>query len=280
MGSLLEAAGDLQIGNRGEGFLTISNGGVAKGNNVIWSASENTRDGSSIVTVDGAGSLLEADTNLRVRIGTLDITNGGTARGDWVSMGTVDHHARVTVSGMNSLLESEGNMDVGNAGAATLTLSGGAKAEATGNIRIGYDNFNAKGTVYVSGESSLTAGGDITVGASGQGLLAGTGYVTTMSGNIQVANKANNSKGILSAGNAPGEVGNLRLMADKLILDTGSVLRAFRRRGRAGLCREAPRRVRQPAVGLGVLNYSKNMQEKPPATGNGRWQFSSSAHAT
>jgi outer membrane autotransporter protein len=218
----------LQIGNRGEGFLTITNGGVVRGNHVIWSAEENTRDGAGYVTVDGAGSLLEAVTNLRVRVGTLDITNGGRAKGNWVSVGTVDHQARVTVSGANSRLESAGDMDLGNAGSGTLILSDRAVAEANGNIRVGYDNSNASGTVYVDETSTLRAGGDIWVGFSGRGLLAGTGYVFAgagASGNIKVANATNNAQGILSAGNAVGEIGNLNLQANKLILDRGAVLR-------------------------------------------------------
>ena len=190
-GSLLQNQQQLFVGYMAKGELNVVNGALANsvGNIRIGdlvNASLGTGDGT--VNVDGAGSTLQTPGTIFVGqagTGKLDISTGGQATsGGETRIGNVTGSTgTVAVVGTNSLLESGGALYVGNAGAGTLSISGGGEVRSSGpsggaltnGIRIG-NQAGSTGTVNVDGTGSLlTSKNHIWVGFAGQGNLNLTG---------------------------------------------------------------------------------------------------------
>lgn len=206
------ASGRLGVGNFGAGFLNITGGAVLNCDLLF-----NCRNAGStgVLTVDGAGSQLNATTNLVTNsgqftignqgVGSLTITNGGTGRGRNVIMGntgitatTGEGQGTITVTGVGSQLiaggataqDSAGNMTVASGTAAstgttrgTLNVLSGAHAEvnqsslAAGGTLFSAVQPNSVGIINVTGAGS-------TLNVAGQFSLGGGGGAGTVGGSM------------------------------------------------------------------------------------------------
>lgn len=193
-----------EIGELGQGTLTITNAGKVAWSNITNGVVLGDQTGSTgTTTVTGTGSLLNFIA-LEVGasgLGTLTVQNGGEAFGlNGITIGGQKGSVgSVTVTGAGSSLQSAsfGPLYVGNSGQGTLVVQQGASV-TTGSIYVGEfgqgalivesggvvsnqiasnvvvigDQAGSGGSVTVTDTGShLNAAGFLTVGGSGQGTL-------------------------------------------------------------------------------------------------------------
>ena len=141
------AAGDLYVGQFGQGILTIQNGGVVDNNSKTFLGFENPAAGT--VTVVGSGSQFNNAGDLRVGeegVGTLTVTSGGQATNDNGAIGLQSSSKGVaTVTGAGSQWINAGSLNIGMAGSGELDVNSGGLVSASA-VTIG-----TNGTVEVSG---------------------------------------------------------------------------------------------------------------------------------
>lgn len=200
---------EIVVGAYGEGDLTIANGGEVSAYDVyvggapleLYADSNDPYDpdllanGTGILTVTGAGSLLDAtgDDGLFVGYsgnGTLDVNEGGQVEARAVIVGAApDAIGTVTVDGAGSALSVEDDMLVGFWGQGDLMVTNGGQVTVGEGLVIGggetpddldpnmladFGPVDGIGTVTVTGAgSTLDVLGDDTliVGSGGTGTL-------------------------------------------------------------------------------------------------------------
>nr|WP_233101736.1 autotransporter domain-containing protein [Variovorax sp. IB41] len=178
-GSAWESKGELVVGQKGEGTLTLLEGGHVTNDTAIVGNLEKSK---GTVTVDGTGSTWTSSAGLNVGgrgAGSLTIRNGGTvtsAEADGAVSGVIGGYAgaagSVQVQGPGSVWESKGRLDVGQFGEGTLSVRDGARVVNDGVVQIAAQQ-NGVGNVAVDGKDSVWAsGGSLFVGARGTGSLA------------------------------------------------------------------------------------------------------------
>ena len=143
----------LDIGKRGSGKISITNGGIVS---TVHATIGSYSGSSGIVTVDGEGSSLLINSNLFVGdegAGELIITNGGSVSNPYsfiigFSAGSI---GSVTVAGKNSKFDSN-SLSVGLFGTGQLSITSGGTANA--------DSLNIKSssTTTIDVNSSLKVG--------------------------------------------------------------------------------------------------------------------------
>ena len=191
-GASLSVAETTTVGDAGGGNLAVTNGGVLNcGTDVVG----NQPGSSGTVTVNGAGSTVNSAGDVTVGnggTGNLTVINGGTVNaGTPTSTGNVNianspgSMGSASVDGAGSSLTSTGNIEVGNAGSGTLSVTNrGTVTDANGTIG---SQPGSLGVVTVDGSGSQWNNiGTLTVGPSGTGLLDVTdgGAVTAKGGTV------------------------------------------------------------------------------------------------
>jgi fibronectin-binding autotransporter adhesin len=188
-GSEWKHVGDIEVGENGEGALTISDGGrvVSTGNTVVGKYA----GGTGAVIVDGVGSSWDSGGGIGVGAqgaGSLTISNGALVKSAAPLPGNLaaiigfglGGTGSVLVEGPGSAWEAEGNVAVGYTDEGTLTIRGGGRVSSNGS---GVANGpESKGTVVVDGKGSSWANsGVVAVGVHGSGSLSITngGLVTS-----------------------------------------------------------------------------------------------------
>ena len=219
-GGTLQAGGDSTAFFQGLTTANVRNGGatvdtqahnVTIAQNLLHStiAGDNATDGG--LTKLGAGTLTLTGNNIytgntTIRAGTLAVTGGSVGGANSTATLTVDGSpgspaAALTLSGTTTTL-TVGQAQIGNAGAGTLTQSGGTHTVG-GTLYVGY-NAGATGTYNLSGgtitanESQLGNGGTGTFTQSGGthatntslflGLNNGSGTYNLSGGTLAPAN--------------------------------------------------------------------------------------------
>ena len=183
-GSSLTAGSGLYIGDKGQGTLTVSDGGsVSAGGNALIGY---TAGSAGTVTVSGSGSSLAVNGFTQVGNagnGTLTASNGATLSlaGGFALGLAASGVGTTTVTGAGTTLGTNGNAVIGSAGRADLTASAGGSVSVGGRAIIA-GGTGSTGTVTVSGSgSSLTVTRDTQVGYSGSGaLIASDGAKVSM----------------------------------------------------------------------------------------------------
>jgi T5SS/PEP-CTERM-associated repeat protein len=186
VGSKLTVTGTSEIGYKGNGVVSVSNGGTL----VTAGLTRIGFDGSSnsSVTVDGAGSSWSSGgSSLYVGtdgIGTLNITNGGTVTTTVTGISIADNYSSgtINVSGPGSTWNATctGGFYISRLGTSKLNITNGGKVvSSSATLNLGY---YGSGTAVVSGPgSSWNHTGAITMGAAGR-LFIGDGGAVTASG--------------------------------------------------------------------------------------------------
>lgn len=180
--------GNLTVGFRGAGELSITNGGVVKNTSTAYISRYADTTGSSVL-VDGAGSLWETIGSIYVGNqgeGSLTISNGGTVNvSSALSLGfSAGSSAYVYVSGAGSSLNIGNFLSLsGSGGAGELHISDGASVTAKSADVGGY---RGTGLITVDGNGSTLdiTGGNLVIGkednASGTLIISNGGKVTSI----------------------------------------------------------------------------------------------------
>lgn len=238
-GSKLTVGGpryDFYVGGRGQGTLTIADGGVVETPGNAFIGAYTTSSGT--VTVSGSGSKFTADFGFVVGLlgtGTLAVSNGGEARGGVLLIGgDGGSQGTVTVSGRGSKLTASGPtaVFVADGGTATLTVSNGGVVEAAGTISIaargGVGTLNIGAT---AGGAAVAAGNVVGAGGSAANIEFGTGTGAIVfnhtdpnyafNANISGSGTLSQLAGVTSlTGNLTGFTGTTNVSGGTLSVDT------------------------------------------------------------
>lgn len=178
----------LTIGERGEGALTVADGGLVLASGVAAGGGDAGVGTITVSGVDGTGnaSTIEASNSVTIgnwSSGTMAIEEGGRVLSG--SYGYIAANNGTTGTVQISGADADGNASiwtstydllVGGQGDGTLTISDGGSATAEGSILIG-NSSAASGNVVVSGaataglSSNLASQNALTVGNNGAGVL-------------------------------------------------------------------------------------------------------------
>ena len=163
-GSKWTGAGDIYVGNNGNGTVSLTNGatvlaetegaGIAGGSCVGYQPTS-----TGVLSVDGAGSSWTSRYSFSVGYkgnGTLQITNGGSVTaGPYIGFNSGSTGV-VTVSGTGSTWALGGALYVGYSGGGTLNLANGGSVVVAGPTHVA-DNAGSSGVVnFGSGGGTLT----------------------------------------------------------------------------------------------------------------------------
>jgi subtilase-type serine protease len=183
-GTIWSAGFDVYLGGEGTGTVTVSDSANANvsGGAAVYIATD--AGGSGTLNVDNA----DFQTNGLVQVGvgggtgTVNVSNAGEFYSETLTIGVSNGIGTVTVSS-GSTLELDGglfDMTVGQSGAGTLSIMGGASV--TNDYTYLASETGSTGTVLVDGTgSSWTNTGEIYVGDKGTANLAVTGGGTVTS---------------------------------------------------------------------------------------------------
>ena len=227
-------SGSLDVGDNGQGTLSILNGGLVNSNNDGRIGDQNGSTGT--VTIDGVTGGLRSTWSIGddAFIGfrgqaTLNILNGGlmTVNDDVRVADTNSAAAVINVSGsgngFNSTWTVGDDLRVGDGGVATLNINGGG--QVTSDDAILGTGGSSIGTVNVDGSGSLfDVFDDITVGAGGgDGILNISNQAQVQSADVIIATN-NSADGFINIGNgaAPG-----LLDATRVIFSSGDATLTF-----------------------------------------------------
>ena len=224
-GSSWTSIGIINVGDHGDGSLTISNKGSVDA--VSITLSDNWDDS---LTYGGSGAVL--------------IESGGalTTAGPWDNIGLgPDTAGAVTVTGVGSLWKSGGAIEVGNSGNGTLTISNQASVRAVDEFDVGNQgnsstNNGTSGALLIESGGTAVAGGYAyeggyydTVGVNAAGpastaKVTGSGSSWTMAASLVV-----DMTGVVSAANGGAihaEDGIWLYSGSSLSVDATSVIEA------------------------------------------------------
>ncbi len=203
----------LYVGLAGNGFLSISNGGLVTSPNTSVG---NNAGGTGVLTIQNAGSTLTNSSTLYVGsegFGSLQIQSGGTATNvTGVVANNFGGLGVAAVTGLGSTWTNSGMLLVGGTGDGALTINaGGVVTSADG--RVG-GNLGSTGSVVVSDSGSAwTNSASLIVGVSGSGSLS-----LVAGGRVNVAGGA----GTLMLGSTVDGAGALTIGA----FDQGGIVNA------------------------------------------------------
>ena len=172
----LWTTGDIYVGQRAEGYLTVSDGGgvATTGIGSIARSADAFASGTGVVTVTGEDSFWTMTGGLYVGAGLdgdgyLAVEDGGEVSNAWGHLGRVaDSRGEVLVTGAGSLWSSTGFVWVGGSGDGVLTVADGGVAHITG------------------GAATLTLGAE----ATGSGILnfgSAEGVAAVAAGSVNAA---------------------------------------------------------------------------------------------
>ncbi|WP_191907296.1 beta strand repeat-containing protein, partial [Ochrobactrum quorumnocens] len=203
---------DLQVGVQTRGTLQINGGGVVKAGAVVVADNPNT---TGIITVDGAGAkLIATDTAQQSLIardgnGQLSFTRGGTGDFHYLMVGAdTGSIGTLSVDGVGSTVAATDTLWVGANGTGTLrVVNGGA---VTANVLDIGKKYTAgatnNGSVLISGRGSTVTAQTGSIGNAGEGSITLSGGGVLSVGTLTLAGgSANDSKGSLNIGAAPGQ---------------------------------------------------------------------------
>src|SRR5262249_13008180 len=139
-GSIVQVAGDLQVGDQGAGTLTISDrGAIEVAGDIIVGADDKSE--SDVVTVTGDGTKLDVE-RIRAINGTINVKNGGEldvssefdvgvleSNSDGDATVNVDH-GKITVGELR--LSQTSNLTIGDGSSFMVTIS----SDISGQIQI------------------------------------------------------------------------------------------------------------------------------------------------
>jgi T5SS/PEP-CTERM-associated repeat protein len=169
-GSALLGVGGLNVGDRGQGTLSVAGGGTVAAN----SMDVGFRDGGAgAASVSGAGSAVTIAGAVRIGVfdpatlptsGSLTIADGATVTAGGspiaVQIGRfASNSGTVLVTGAGSQLTATGSLSIGVAGTGRLTVSDGAQASA-GSTVVG-SAAGGDGTLVVTGPGAQYQGGSV-----------------------------------------------------------------------------------------------------------------------
>ena len=173
-GSSLTAGSSLYIGDKGQGTLTVSNGGKVNAGPSIGIGNASTGVGTATVT--GAGTTLGTNGNAVIgSAGRADLTAsaGGSVSvgGRAIIAGGAGSTGTVTVSGSGSSLTVTGDTEFGYSGSGALIASNGAQVSLVDGFALGV-TAGGVGTATVTGAGTvLGTQRKAFIGASGRGDL-------------------------------------------------------------------------------------------------------------
>jgi fibronectin-binding autotransporter adhesin len=210
-GAMSQLSVELQyvdVGEQGAGTIHVTAGGsVLASNSDVGVAVQGGSTG--VISVDGAGSTIEAGMLEVGRAGTgeLHVAGGATVTTPVITFASeMGSSGMGTVDGTDSTLSATtgmGQIIVGGNDQASLTVSGGALAEAL-QVIIG-DGNNANGTMLVTGSGSeLHATDEVLVGFSGVGSLTVSTGASVISPTVTV----NDQSSIGGNGTIVGDLDN------------------------------------------------------------------------
>ncbi len=185
-GSTFDATGAIHVGYNGAGTLNILAGGLVDPPDVYIG-----EFASGVINVGGAGSMLQAG-NLTIGVdatGDLDITLGGAVTSTFAELGENGAGVgNVLVDGAGSSWINTGQLVVGEAGTATVTIQNDGDANATGDVAIG-EATGSMGALNIDGAgSTFDAAAGLTVGNNGAGSVnvSNGGALTSLNTGIGV----------------------------------------------------------------------------------------------
>ncbi len=190
-GSSLTAGSGLYIGDKGQGTLTVSNGGKVNAGSSIGIGNASTGVGTATVT--GAGTVLGANGDVAIGNfgrGDLTVSDGGSvsAGGNALIGYTAGSAGTVTVSGSGSSLAVNGFTQVGNAGNGTLTASNGATLSLAGGFALGLAASGVGTTTVTGAGTTLGTNGNAVIGSAGRAdLTASAGGSVSVGGRAIIA---------------------------------------------------------------------------------------------
>ena len=180
MGTVLSVGGGITVGKEGSGTLFLTDGanvfanvnGIALGQNLVVGE---FNDGFNTATVSlSVGSNLEANGNITLVSGFIDVLGGSTLKGDifngsgesvigrrtTIGEGTVFPFASMTVDGLFSDY-TDGNLVIGDDASGSLNVNNLATANLA-NVAVGRDSdsgdgFQSDGSLTISGGAQVTA---------------------------------------------------------------------------------------------------------------------------
>ncbi|WP_160116691.1 autotransporter domain-containing protein [Pseudovibrio ascidiaceicola] len=155
-------ANDLVVGDEGQGFLTVSNGGALDSYSGSYIGYKNGSTGS--VEVTGTGSIWDSSYWIYVGDygdGTLTVSDGGAvSSADSIIGRTGGSSGRVEVTGTGSTWTNAYDLVVGSSGDGTLTISEDAVVNVSGVTRLGSDSpgSGVLNIGAVAGDAAVGAG--------------------------------------------------------------------------------------------------------------------------
>jgi T5SS/PEP-CTERM-associated repeat protein/autotransporter-associated beta strand protein len=201
-GGTLGNLSELDVGEGGNGTLTVTDGGNVSAMDVYLATGNQFV--TDVLTVTGTNSTLASAGYLVVGAGgtgEMDILNGGNVTAAVVSIADSPMGSGcVTVDGANSTLTVTGGLNVGNASFGSLTISGGGAVRA-GLLSIA-ENMYASASVDVTGTNSTLTVDGAEVGAFETGILSveNGGTVTVTPGNSMELGVSLGSAGAVDVG--------------------------------------------------------------------------------
>jgi T5SS/PEP-CTERM-associated repeat protein len=187
-GSALTIGGTFTIGYSGDGTLSITNGGTVS--NGAASIGGSLAGSASAVTVNGTGSTWNTQSLFVGAVGNaaLHVSHGGTvsAGGSGSAIGgSGGSTSTVTVDGAGSAWTNSGDLLVGNAGAAVLSITNGGTVTSSGAFISG--NYPAvANTVTVDGAGSNWTDNGVLNILEGALVIAKGGVVSATSASIEM----------------------------------------------------------------------------------------------
>ena len=174
VGAQIGVSGNLQIGYNGTGAFSLSQGADFYG--IYAFVATNSAGSEGSLTLDGAGTTFYLNNDLHVGVtgtGTLSMTNGATAGGSQLIVGTnVGAVGTATIDGAGSSWSSPAFLVIGNAGSGTLNITNGGVV--SGGYSFGAligNEATGSGTVNVDGAGSRLNAYGLSVGYRGSGVL-------------------------------------------------------------------------------------------------------------
>ncbi len=226
-GSVWTNAGDLYVGDAGNGVLEITNGGVVYADNGFIAD-----DGGSFgaVSVDGSGSSLILSNGLYVAnggTGSLEISDGGMVNNaaGYIGRGSMATGV-VTVTGSGTIWSNSSNLFVGDYGRGELIISNGATVFAGSSTFIAAAS-NSTGRALVSGAGSVwTNAASLYVGYVGDGSLMVTNGGAVYSGSSTIGwGDESSGKATVTGSNSLWQVrGSLNIEGGSLDVLSGGVV--------------------------------------------------------
>jgi T5SS/PEP-CTERM-associated repeat protein len=220
-GTQWQVNGELKIGDKGNGTMSVENGGLVSlaGNLAIADGG-----GTSTLTLDGNGSrLIASGTSVTVGgqgVGTLNVQNAADAifSGASVSLGEqASGNGTLTVQGSNTVM-SAGSLTIGGYGTGTLNVQDSAALSTGTSISLG-EQASGRGTATID-NAAVNDAGTLTVGGYGTGTLTiQDGGSLTVQGNDITLGEQNTGTGTL---NLVGSGSNLTFTGDMTIGKSGS----------------------------------------------------------